>query len=136
MSVQSWLLKEEAHLTSSSSAATLPLTIVENCSHGKAEIVQGSKLTSVELLAPPGFIHCLPTELSEQYQHDAMNTRVGPWTLVRHNLISCKYNMKRIKIRSIDCLAINLQNKTHQSLFQLSLGYQSPTCNKSTHIKF
>lgn len=81
-------IKGRSHLTSSSSAATLPLTIKENRSHGKAEIVDLSKLTSVEVLAPPGCIHCLPPELSEQYQHDTVNPRGWPWTFVAHNLIA------------------------------------------------
>lgn len=82
------LIKRRSHLAPSSSAATLPLTIVENRSHGKAEIVNFSKLTSVEILTPPWCIDCLSTKLSEQYQHDTMNSRCWPWILVTHNLIA------------------------------------------------
>lgn len=76
------------HLRSSPSTAILPLAVEVRGSHRETKIVDLSKLTSVELLAPPGCINRLSSELPEQYQHDTVNSRWGTWTLVVHHLIA------------------------------------------------
>lgn len=82
--------------------SALPLAVIIDGSHGRAEVVELGKVPGVEILAPTGGVHRLPPQLAEQHEHEAVDSHRRAGALIAHYLLSCANQVNDTYVQSIN----------------------------------